>query len=227
MLKIGVVGDCSQGDPDLLAKALDAALAASDVVVQVGDIHSNDDHTSYDVMTARMASGKLLCVPGNHDYQSPGGTNFFAQNPKQWRKDYPEATLIGLDNAMDNFGPGWDILNNYAASPRTVPLFLFMHKSLSTLVLPDGTESNHVMGEGSTSAEGDKLKVWLTGREATVCVGHYHGAAMMMTPYGCVILEGRGGAGGYGTAWSPSGTVCGYTLILVQPEGWTAHQVSL
>lgn len=220
MLKIGVVGDVSQGDTGLFAKALDAALAASDVVVQVGDINPG-----YDVLKARMGTGKLFPVPGNHDILGPGSWDASLPGlPKQWRKDFPEAVLIGLDNSLNSFGPGWDILSEYEKAPTQVPLFLFMHKALSPLVLPDGTESDHVMmGETTADAEAKKMMDWMSAHASpTVCCGHYHGSSSMRTSYGQVILEGRGGASGYhGTA------VCGYTLIYVQSDGWTAHAVDL
>jgi hypothetical protein len=88
--------------------------------------------------------------------------------------------------------------------------------------MPDGTESFHIMGEGSLSPEAEKLKTWLAGREATICCGHYHGQSILQTSYGTVLLEGRGGAQGY--AGHP---VCGYTVVYIQPEGWTAHSVTL
>ena len=225
MLKIGVVGECSQGDVGLFTKALDGALGVADVVVLVGDINSSD-HASYDVVTARLVAGKqILSIPGNHDYDYPAGITFFGapSHPKQWRKDFPEAVLIGLDNGQDNFGPGWDLLNEYAKAPPSLPLFLFMHKSLSPLVLPDGTESQHIMGEGGISVEGQKMIEWMAAhRFPTVCCGHYHGSSFMQTSHGPVILEGRGGSGGY--YGSP---MCGYTLIHVQADGWTAHPVDL
>jgi hypothetical protein len=227
MLKMAVVGDCSQGDPALFTKALDGALGVADVVVLVGDINSSD-HTSYDVVTARLAAGKqILSVPGNHDYDYPAGTTFFASHPKQWRKDFPEAVLIGLDNGQDNFGPGWDILTDYAKNPPGLPLFLFMHKALSPLILATGVESTHIMGEGGLSPEAEKLKAWIRtqqdgGWNVTSAHGHYHGSSFMQTSHGAVILEGRGGSQGYAGA-----AVCGYTLIYVQADGWTAHPVDL
>jgi hypothetical protein len=223
-MKLAIVGDCSQGDPALFAKALDAAFAAADVVVQVGDINSSD-HTSYDVVKARLAAGKPLhLVPGNHDTQGPGSWDSYLPGlPKQWIVENYGMTLIGLDNSNDNIGKdGWAILNNYDAAPKSDPVFVFVHKSLSTLLLPDGSESNHIVSEGASNPDADKLKKWVADHEATVCCGHFHGSAIMRAAYGDVILEGRGGAQGY--HGSP---VCGYTLICVQPEGWTAHPVDL
>lgn len=216
MLRIAVVGDLSQNDASYLGKALDAALAAADVVVQVGDVNPG-----YDEVKSRMGTGKLLVIPGNHDIQGPGNWDgSMPGQPKQWRKDFPEATLIGLDNSLDVFPQAsWDLVNAYGAAPRNVPLFVFFHKALSPLVLPDGNESSHIMGEGSPNADAQKLRAWLAGRAATIVCGHFHGNSLMQTSYGTVILEGRGGAAG------PQNL--GYTLIFVQAEGWTAHPVTV
>jgi hypothetical protein len=137
MLKIGIVGDCSQGDPALLAKALDGALSVADVVVHVGDINSSDGVSGYNAVASRLGTGKLLAVPGNHDIMGPGNWDAHLTGvPKTWRKDFPEATLIGLDNSVEPaaFSPdSWTLLNAYQALPK--PLFLFAHKALSPLIL--------------------------------------------------------------------------------------------
>jgi hypothetical protein len=225
VLRLGIVGDCSQGDANLLARAIDAALAGSDQVVLVGDVNSSDNQSGYDVVKARLSSGKISVVPGNHDTQGPGDWSKLGALPKQWIKMRGGATLIGLDNSCDAIGPdGWSILGSYDAQPQKPqgPIFVFVHKSLSPLVLPDGTESTHVVSEGAANADADKLKAWIAAREATVCCGHYHGWALLRAPYGDVILEGRGGSQGYAGS-----KVCGWTQVIVQAEGWTAHPVSL
>jgi hypothetical protein len=216
MMKLAIVGDLSQQNPVMLAAALDAAMQASDVVVLVGDVNPG-----YDVVKARVPSGKLLVIPGNHDIQGPGNWDASLPGmPKQWRKDFPEATLIGLNNSVDVFDQeAWDLLDTYAANPRPVPLFLFFHKSLSPLILPDGTESKHIMGEGNPVPDAQKLIGWLSGREATVACGHFHGQSVVQTNYATILLEGRGGAAG------PANI--GYTLLFIQQDGWTAHPVSV
>lgn len=214
MLKLAIVGDLSQNDPSRLAQALDAALAASDLVVQVGDINPG-----YDVVKQRLGTGKLLCVPGNHDTVGPGNWDASLPGlPKQWIKHVAGACLIGLDNSWDDLKQvGWDILNGYSPSDPKEQLFMFMHKPLSTIVFPDGTESNHIMGEGAPCPDAIKLQTWVAAHHATVCHGHYHGWTLMNTSYGTVIVEGRGGA-------APQ---IGYTLITLQAEGWSAHAVTL
>jgi hypothetical protein len=217
MLKLAVVGDLSQNDPSRLAQALDAAIGVADVVVQLGDINPG-----YDVVKDRMkSSGKLLCIPGNHDTQGPGNWDAsLPGTPKQWQKTVNGVYLIGLDNTNDTVNQaGWDLLNTYVNSgPPTLPLFVFCHKPLSPIVLPDGTESTHIMGEGAfPCADAEKLKKFLEPLDATLCHGHYHGWTLMKPSYGTVILEGRGGA-------APQ---IGYTLFLIQPEGWVAHSVTL
>lgn len=222
--RIGFVGDCSQNDETLLGRALDAALASSDVVVQVGDINSKPPGSNgYEAVKARLGTGKLFPVPGNHDTGGPGDWGLLPNLPKQWRRDYPAATLIGLDNSTPTLDQAnWDLLAAYGKNPPKAPLFVFMHMALSPLILPDGTESTHIMGEGSQVHDGERLKGWLTGLTAAVCCGHYHGASVMQASYATVILDGRGGSQGY--FGKP---VCGWTQILVQPEGWTAHQYDL
>jgi len=223
MLKIGVVGDLSQCDPANLAKALDAAMGMATVTVQVGDINPG-----YDVLKARMTSGTLHPVPGNHDNPACGPGNWDVNLPgvpKQWRLDFPEAVLIGLDNSVDALGPGWDILNQFdvdaKADPSLLqrPLFVFTHKSPTPLVLPDGTESTHIMGEGSPCPEADKLRDWLKVHDATLVCGHYHGCSLQNTVHGPILLEGRGGA----SRADGQGNKPGYTLILANRDGWVAH----
>jgi hypothetical protein len=224
MVRLGFVGDCSQGDVTLYAKAIDAALAASDEVVLLGDVNSSDG-SSYELVKARLGTNKLSVIPGNHDTQGPGDWARLGGLPKQWRVDRTEGvTLIGLDNSGDDIGAaGWAILDAYAAAPTTGALFVCVHKALSPLVLPDGTESTHIVSEQNWAQNGDaaKLRAWVKAHGATLCCGHYHGASVLLASYGSVILEGRGGS------QSTTGPSCGWTSIMVQPEGWTAHQIAL
>jgi predicted phosphodiesterase len=211
MLKLAVVGDLSQNDPSRLAQALDAALQAADVVVQVGDINPG-----YEAIKQRLGTGKLLCVPGNHDIQGPGNWDAGLPSlPKQWAKTIDNVYLVGLNNSCDTFDQeAWDLLN---AAPTNLRLFVFCHKPLSPIVFPDGTESQHIMGEGAPCPDAIKLQQWAAGRHATFCHGHYHGWTLMSPNYGTVIVDGRGGA-------APQ---IGYTLFVIQPEGWAAHAVAL
>jgi len=236
MVTLGLVGDCSQGDAMLLGKALDTALKLSDVVVQLGDVNSSDNHSGYTVVTGHRGlwmagvpepagSSKLLVIPGNHDTQGPGDWSKLGGLPKQWIRQMYGVTLIGLDNSGDAIGDaGWDILTAFDAQPNrpAYPIFVFVHKSLSRLILPDGTESSHVVAEGAPCPDADKLKAWVAAHNATVCCGHFHGSALMRTSYGTVVLEGRGGSPGYAGK-----AMCGWTQIFVQPDGWTAHPVDL
>jgi len=208
MYKLSIVGDLSFNDPNRLAQALDAALSNSDIVIQVGDLHPG-----YDVVKSRLSSGKLLVVPGNHDTE----WDTRLELPRQWKKEIPGVTtLIGLDNSADIINQdGWDVLNSF--TPNGLALFLFMHKPLSTLVLPDGSESNHIMGEGSSCPDAIKLQDWMLTHHASMACGHYHGYTIMDTRYATILLDGRGGA-------APQ---IGYTVVYIQSEGWTAHSVSL
>jgi hypothetical protein len=209
MLKIAIVGDLSFNDPKRLAIVLDAALGVADCVIQVGDLHPG-----YDVVKYRLNTNKLLVVPGNHDTE----WERFLSLPRQWIRRFPGVCLIGLDNSNDQIDQdGWSLLNGFAPINDKEQLFLFMHKPLSTIVFPDGTESNHIMGEGSSCPDAVKLQQWATSHHATLCHGHYHGWTLMNTSYGTVIVDGRGGAA----------SQLGYTLFSIQPEGWSAHAISL
>jgi hypothetical protein len=212
MLKLAIVGDLSQNDPSRLAKALDAALQAADIVVQVGDINPG-----YDVVKQRLATGKLMCIPGNHDIISPGNWDLSLPGlPKQWVKTIDCAHLIGLNNSCDTFDQeAWKLLDTFQGPPQHC--FVFCHKPLSPIVFPDGTESRHIMGEGATCPDAIKMQSWVAQHHATTCHGHYHGWTLMSTDYGTVIVDGRGGAA----------SQIGYTLLNIQPEGWSAHSVIL
>lgn len=212
MLRLAIVGDLSQNDPSRLAQALDAALAASDLVIQVGDINPG-----YDVVKQRLGTGKLFPIPGNHDILGPGNWDVSLPGlPKQWSKRVDCAQLFGLNNSCDTFDQeAWNLLNSYDGSAKHV--FLFCHKPLSPIVFPDGSESQHIMGEGSPCPDAVKMQTWVAAHTAATCHGHYHGWTLMKTNYGTVIVEGRGGA-------APQ---IGYTLLNIQPEGWSAHSVTL
>ena len=212
MLRLAIVGDLSQNDPSRLDQALDAAMAASDLVIQVGDINPG-----YDVLKQRLGTGKILPVPGNHDILGPGSWDASLTGlPKQWSKRVDCVQLIGLNNSCDTFDQeAWDLLNAYDGSAKHV--FIFCHKPLSPIVLADGSESQHIMGEGSPCPDAVKMQNWVAAHNAATCHGHYHGWTLMKTNYGTVIVDGRGGA-------APQ---IGYTLLYIQPEGWAAHSVTL
>jgi hypothetical protein len=224
-MKVALVGDLSQQAPELLDKAITAAMANADVVVQLGDVNPG-----YDVIRKWLPTGKLLVIPGNHDTQGPG--NWDAElpgQPKQWSVSYPQpgsgtVRIIGLDNTRDVLDDEAHklVVEACNASDRYDAMLVCMHKSLTTLMLPDGSESRHVMGEGgqipNDSAQ-SMIELLRGERCVAICCGHYHGQSVMQTPYGTVLLEGRGGAPG-----TPN---LGYTLILTTCDGWTAHSVTL
>lgn len=202
-------------DSSRLATVLDAALANTDVVVQLGDIAY-----AYDVIKARYGSGRLWPIPGNHDYTNGHWDQSLADLPKQWMKSNAELVVVGLDNSFDTFNAeAWTLLESGAKQGSgKLPLFVAVHKALSPLILPDGTESQHIMGEGASCPDAVKLQDWLRAHpESAVACGHYHGWALMQTSYATVILEGRGGA-------APQ---LGYTLINIDQNGWIAHPVTL
>lgn len=206
MVKIGVVGDLSLQDPARLERAMAAAFAVSDIVVQVGDMHPG-----YPVVLSYAAKGKsVYAVPGNHD----ADWNMKLNWPRQWRHDLPLVTLIGLDNSQDSFTDS-TVLSNL---PTDKPTFVFVHKPLSTIVLPDGSESTHCMGEGSPNPQAVAMQNTLCPHPDLLLVhGHYHGWALMKTKYADCLIEGRGGA-------APE---IGWTQIIVTPEGFTIHRFDL
>jgi predicted phosphodiesterase len=208
MLKIGVVGDLSLQDPARLEKAMAAAWAASDIVVNVGDMHP-----AYPVILSYAAKGKFVyAIPGNHDAEWDSKLGW----ARQWRHDLPLVTLIGLDNSQDSFSPAdWALLDKL---PATGPTFIFVHKPLSNVVLPDGSASTHNMGEGSPNADAVKMAAFIQSKCDILLVhGHYHGWAFMRTLYADCLVEGRGGA-------APE---IGWTQILVTPDGFTIHRFDL
>lgn len=216
MLRIGLVGDLSQNDPGLLTRALDAALANSDVVIQLGDVNPG-----YTGLRSRLAGGRVHVVPGNHDTQGPGDwSEWLSDLPTNWAFTQSGVGFIGLDNSQDTLpAAGLSLLKSGPAT-QAGQIFIFAHKGLSPIVLPDGTESTHIMGEGNLpNADAVTIQGYVKSLRATFCCGHYHGTAIVHTGYGPVIVEGRGGAAGPGNL--------GYTLVCVQPEGWTMHPVTI
>src|SRR6266404_477225 len=113
-----------------------------------------------------------LAIKGNHD--TDWDTQLIGW-PKQWRRDYDGFRIVGLDNSQDTFcAADWDIINNLPDD--NIPTFIAVHKALSTIVLPDGSETTHVMGEGTPNADAQKLQDWLEKRgDAFLLHGHYHG----------------------------------------------------
>jgi predicted phosphodiesterase len=207
MLKIGVVGDLSGGDPYRYGKVLHAAMTTADVVVQVGDLHP-----AYDLSQEGFASGKVFLCRGNHD------VSWKPEWPLQWRKDFPEATLIGIDNSSDVISQaGWDILDGIYKDGHPKNVFVFAHKSPVPLVLPDGSISTHIMGEGSASPDANRLVKWLNMMQgtATIVCGHLHSWSLQKTQDFDLILDGRGGA-------APE---LAFSLILVSQDTWVMHSV--
>ncbi len=208
MFRLAVVGDLSLQDSARLKTVMDAALANADYVVQLGDMHPG-----YSVVKSAIATGNCSAIPGNHD------TDWDAQSmgAHNWRIDRAECTLIGLDNSADRLDAGiWSstltVVNN------TKPLFVFAHKPLSTIVLGDGSLSQHAMGEGVPNADAEKLKTWLaTEKDSLIVHGHFHGWTYQKTWYSDFLVDGRGGA-------APQ---LGYTVFYIQPEGWAFHNVIL
>ena len=209
-MKLGIVGDLSSRDPSRFQKAMDAALAACDVVVQVGDLDA-----AYDLCRGYLAKfplNRVFFVPGNHDvrYDSIGF-------PRNWKQSFSDlVTFIGIDNSADSISPeGWAMLEQ---SGPTRYGFVFAHKSPKPIVLPNGQVSTHVMGEGSPNADADKLCEFLKQRADAMVCGHYHDWSLMDGPWGTpLILEGRGGAA----------DEIGYTTVTIIPEGWTVAKVTL
>jgi predicted phosphodiesterase len=208
-MKIGVVGDLSGRDPARLEKALTAALAASDVVVQVGDLHP-----AYELCRGFLKStNRLLMVPGNHD------VDFDTIGVKrQWKVTLGEGlvTLIGIDNSSDQLDDTARAL--LAESGPSIFGFVFAHKAPKPVILPNGQISNHVMAEGAPSPAADDLCAFLKVRADAMVCGHYHDWSVMQGAWGTpLILEGRGGAA----------DMIGWTAITVLPQGWSAQRVDI
>lgn len=208
-VKIAVVGDLSFGDPDNLAKVLDAALLSADLVVQLGDLHPG-----YPQVTSRwLTSGhKLLPVPGNHDtdYDTIGC-------PRTWSRQSDDGlvTLLGLDNSAGSLTPDGKALFD---APKSTPFeFTFAHMPPVDMVLPDGNTNGHNMAEAGGTVDAEWLTTQLRTRADAMCCGHYHGWTMQFAPFGPLIVDGRGGAGG----------ITAYTLITVTENGWVLHSVQV
>ena len=211
MIRIGIVGDLSMQAPGRLDRVLADALANSDIVVQVGDVHP-----AYDVVRKHFRSGKLYIIPGNHDdrFETLG-------HPRQWIYELPLCTLIGLDNANDHFSAEtWKLLGKVNQDTKR-PIIVFAHKPISTILLPDGSENNHIMGESRDPASAiaaRNLQDWLRSQEDILFVcGHWHSYAIMRTDYSTVLIEGRGGA-------APQ---LAYSLLTINEDGMSIHQVLL
>lgn len=208
MIRIAVVGDLSLQDPARLEKAMAAAYKDGDMLVHTGDINPG-----FDVIKKYAGMGKpVYAVRGNHD------TDWDAQLgwPKQWNHDNTECHMVGLDNSGDTFNAqDWAAVANIPSDDK--PILIFVHKPLSTIVLPDGSESSHIMGEGAPNPDAVKLQGLLKGKDVLCIHGHYHGFSLFRTNYADCLIEGRGGA-------APQ---IGYTLLLVTHEGWTLHPVTL
>lgn len=207
MIKISVVGDLSLQDPSRLEQAMAAAYSSCDILVQVGDMHPG-----YSVVKKYAGMGKpVYAVPGNHDTDWDNQLGW----PRQWNHDVQECHLVGLDNHADSFnGQDWSAL---ASINDDKPILLFVHKPLSTIVLPDGSESSHIMGEGAVNQDAIKLCGLITGKDILCVHGHYHGWTYMKTKYADCLVEGRGGA-------APQ---IGYTLITISPNGIVLHSITL
>jgi predicted phosphodiesterase len=210
IMRIGVVGDLSMQEPKRLDRVLKKALANTDLVVQLGDMHA-----AYNVIEKHLKTGRLLVIPGNHDdrYDTLG-------LPRQWIQKKSTCTLVGLDNANDHFNAEtWQLLGKVNDCKR--PLLVFAHKPVSNITLPDGSENTHVMGESGDPASAvaaRNFQDWMRGQEDVLLIsGHWHGWTYQKTTYGDVLVEGRGGA-------APQ---LGYTIITITPEGLVFHAVNL
>jgi predicted phosphodiesterase len=201
MFKIAVVGDLSLQDPKRLERAMDAAAAACpDVLIHVGDIQPG-------WAVLKKYKVPILAVPGNHDADWDSSLGW----PRSWFKDFEQVQIVGMDNSQDRFVQAdWDNLTK--AVPGKL-LIVVCHKALSTIVFPDGTISQHVMGEGQPNADADRLKGWCMTRRTILIHGHFHGLSLMQTSYGLCLVEGRGGA-------APE---IGYTIVYVSPDGVSFH----
>lgn len=204
MIRIGVVGDLSLQDPARLEKAMAACAPNCDLICHVGDIHPG-----YGVVKKYAQQYKLLAVPGNHDtlWDSELGWH------RRWQETTPWGiNLIGLDNSGDTF-----VQEDFDKVDLSKPAIIFCHKPLSTIVLSDGSESTHIMGEGLPNTYAEKLKAMVKDHDVLLIHGHYHGWSLMKTSYADCLIEGRGGA-------APD---IGYSIITITPEGWVIHQVTL
>ena len=213
MLKIAVVGDLSMGDADKYDQALSEAFDHADIIIQVGDLHP-----AYDITNKYKAKGKpFLVVPGNHDLEWDEKFKY----PRQWVYSTDLVHIIGLDNSNDHFNDEtWKLLAT-TDLPENKNKFIFVvaHKPLSKIILTDGSESWHYMGEEGGKGSNKKLRDWLNVHKNTLLIGgHYHNWTLQHAAYSDILVEGRGGA-------DPD--ELGYTLILVNEDGWVLHKVIL
>jgi predicted phosphodiesterase len=213
MLRIAVVGDLSLQDPARLENVMIRAAEDCDILVQVGDMHPG-----YDVVKQHAVKkpNNVLAVPGNHDTEWDATLGW----PRQWNRDEPECHLAGIDNSNDSFcDKDWlTVETALAALEKGKPVILFVHKPLSDIVLGDGSESIHNMGEvHGGNADSKKLQGMVNGRDVLLVHGHYHAWSLMKPPYADCLIEGRGGA-------APE---LGYTVINVRAEGIVLHAVTL
>ncbi len=204
IVKINIVGDLSLQAPERLQKVMDAA-AECDILIQVGDMHP-----CYECV--KRAPKGCFAVVGNHDTDWDKNLGW----PRQWRHDTPECLIIGIDNSKDTFAQAdYDTVQPL---PTNKPVFIVVHKPLSTIVLPDGTQSSHSMGEGAPNADAKRMQAIVAQAENVLLVhGHYHGKSVFKTAYADCVVEGRGGAA----------PILGFTSILVTKDGWTIHQTEL
>ncbi len=209
MIRLSIVGDLSLQDPARLEKVMAAAYPSADIVCQVGDMCPG-----YSIVKKYAAMGKpLYAVAGNHDTEWDTQLGW----PRQWSHDTPECHLIGLDNHADSFNDkDWATVANVPNDGK--PLLLFVHKPLSTIILPDGSESSHIMGEGAVNADAVKLQSILAARGNVICIhGHWHGNTIFTTKYALCLVEGRGGA-------APN---LGFSTVFIRDDGIAFHSVEV
>jgi predicted phosphodiesterase len=210
-VKIAIVGDLSMQDPARLDKAMAAAMNNCDLLVHVGDVHPG-----YEVMKKYIPSGKVFVVPGNHD-QDYASLNM----PRQWLKVFDNFVIVGVDNSADKLdNEAWGLLKQAEEESKInrKSLFVVAHKPISTVILPNGLENNHIMGESGYAADVKPFQEFLyKQKDVLLIVGHYHEKSYQRTWYSDVLIEGRGG----------SAPMIGYTLIIIQKEGWVFRQIDL
>ena len=224
MLRIGIVGDLSMQDPQRLRHAMQEANANSHIVINVGDVHPAYGVMKEFLFTNGVRNENVLVVPGNHDenYDSMGV-------PRNWIKFYESVNcvIVGIDNSEDKISKyAWDLLEqakqnyiNNTTQAGAVNLIVVTHKPLSTLLLPDGSENNHIMADNDDRV---RLIKWLDQFKNTLLVcGHFHSWTYQRTSYSDVLVEGRGGSSG------PAGAGLGWTSIIVTNEGWIFRKIDL
>lgn len=205
MFRLAVVGDLSGGAPNRLAAVLDHAIGASDMVVQVGDLHA-----AYPEVKQRLAGGHLFPVPGNHDvsYDSLGV-------PRNWRYDHELVTVIGFDNSTGHMTPeAWKVLKDPIYTRWKIAA---CHMAPEPLLSEDGAEITHVMGEGAPGSETQELMMLLQQQKFDILLcGHYHGKVDTATDFGVrMICDGRGGA-------APE---LAFSLLIFTGNKWGIHDI--